>query len=71
MFNFHDPTHKTDFGTSRGRRVFHLLKKPLGNQYPEVLRILVTPEILVPLEISVQFQKHSVCSTEDFSISHP
>ena len=48
MFNFQDPTHNTDFGTSHGRRVFHLLKKPVGNQYPDV-RILVPPEILVPL----------------------
>ena len=32
--------------------MFHLLKKPVGNQYLEVLRILVPPEILVPLQIS-------------------
>ena len=30
LFNFKDLTHKTDFGTSRGRTVFHLLRKPLG-----------------------------------------
>ena len=55
MFNFQDPKQKTDFGTSRGRTVFRLLKKPVGNQYPYVLRILVPPEILVPVEISAQF----------------
>ena len=55
VFNFQDPKQKTDFGTSRGRTVFRLLKKPVGNQYPYVLRILVPPEILVPVEISAQF----------------
>ena len=51
-FYLKDPTQKTDFGTSHGRTVFHLLKKPVGNQCLKVLRILVPPEILVPLEIS-------------------
>ena len=37
---------------SRGRTVFQLLKNLVGNQYPEVLRILVPPKILVPLQIS-------------------
>ena len=69
MFNFQDSTRKTDFGTSRGRTVFHLLKKPVGNQYPKVLRILVPSGILVPLEIYAQLEKHFVCSTEDFSAS--
>ena len=50
VFNFQDPTHKTDFSTSHGRTVFHLLKKLVGNQYLKVLRILVPPEILVPLK---------------------
>ena len=59
VFNFQDPTHKTDFGTSRGTTVFHLLKKPVGNQYLKNFRILVHPEILVSLEISAQFEKHS------------
>ena len=69
MFNFQDSTQKTDFATSRERTDFHLLKKPVGKQYPEVLRILVPPEILVPLEISAQFVKHSLRSTENFSRS--
>ena len=51
MFNFQDPIHKTDFGTSHGRTVFHLLKELVGNQYLKVLRILVPPEILVPRKI--------------------
>ena len=66
VFNFRDPTHKTDLGTSRERTVFHLLKKPVGNQYLKVFRILVPREILVPLEISAQFERNSVCSSEDF-----
>ena len=64
MFNFQDSTHKTDFGTSRGRKDFHLLKKPVGKQDPEVLRILVPREILVPLEISAQFETHFLSSTK-------
>ena len=63
MFNFQDSTHKTDFGTSRGRKDFHLLKTSVGKQYPEVLRILVPPEILFPLEISAQFETHLLSST--------
>ena len=55
VLNFQGPTHKSDFCTSCGTIVFHLLKKPVGNQYLEVLRILVPPEILVPLQISAQF----------------
>ena len=70
MFNFQDSTHKTDFGTSRGRKDFHLLKKPVGKQDPEVLRILVPPEILVPLEISAQFETHFLSSTKYCSRSH-
>ena len=69
VFNFQDSKHKTDFGTSRGRTDFHLLKEPVGKQYPEVLRILVPLDILVPLEISAQFVKHSLRSTENFSRS--
>ena len=70
MLNFQDLTHKTDFGTSGGRTVLHLPKKPVGNQYLKVVRILVTPQNLVPLEISAQFERHSLCSTEDF-FQHP
>ena len=66
VFNFQDPIRKTDFGNSGGRTVFHLWKKPVGNQYPEVLRILVPHEILFPLEISAQFGRQSLCSTEYF-----
>ena len=57
VFNFQDTTHKTDFGTSSGRTVFHLLKKPVGNQYLKVLRIFVPTEILVPLEMSEQLRR--------------
>ena len=70
VFNFQDPTSKTDFGTSHGRRMFHVSKNLVGNQYPKVLRKLVLAEILVPLEISAEFQKHSSCSTEYFSSSY-
>ena len=66
VFNFQDSTHKTEFGTSHGRTVFHLLKKPVGNKYLKVLRILVPPEILILLEISAQFERGSLFSTEYF-----
>ena len=51
VFNFKGPTHNTEFGTYCGRTVFHLLKKPVGNQYLDVLRIFVPTEVLIPLEI--------------------
>ena len=70
VINFQDPIHKTDFGTSHGRTVFNLLKKPVGSQYLKVVRILVPPEVLVPLEISAQFERHYLGSTEYFSRSH-
>ena len=46
--------------------MFHLLKKSVGNQYLKVLIILVPPEILNPLEISAQFERHYLWSTEYF-----
>ena len=55
MFNSQYPKKNTDFGNSRGRTVFHLLEMSVGNQYLKDLRILVLPEILLPLEISAQF----------------
>ena len=70
VFNFEDPTHNTNFGTSRGRTVFCLSKKLVRNQYLKVVRILVLAENLVPLEISAQFERYSLCLTESFSSSH-
>ena len=64
VFNLRDATHKSDFATSCERTVFHLLRNLVGNQYPEVLGILVPPEILVPREISVQFEMHCLCSSK-------
>ena len=64
VFNFEDPTHKSDFGTSSVEAVFHFLKNPEGNRYLEVLKILVPTEILVPLEIFAEFERHSLYSTE-------
>ena len=64
MFNLQDPTQRTYFGTSRGRAVFHLRKEPLGSQY------LKAPRILVLLEISAQFERHSLCLTKWFWSSH-
>ena len=46
--------------------MFHLPRKLVGNQYLEVLRILVPREILVPLEIAAQFERHYLCSIEYF-----
>ena len=40
-----------------------LLKKSVGTQNLEVLRILVTSETLVSLAISAQFEWHYLCST--------
>ena len=58
LFNFQHLKEKTIFGIYCGRTVFHLLRKVVGNQYPEVLRISVSPEILVPLGIFAQFERH-------------
>ena len=69
LSNFKDLTQKTDFGTSRGRTVLHFLKKPVGGQYLKVFGTLVPPEALVPLEISAQFERNSLCSAEYFSRS--
>ena len=66
VFNFQDPTHKTDFGNSCGWTVFYLLKKPVGKQYLKIPRILIRPDILVPLEISAQFERYCLCSCEYF-----
>ena len=49
VFNFQEPQQRTDIHTSGGRKVSHLLKRPVGNQYLEVLKVLVPPESLVPL----------------------
>ena len=57
LFNFQHPKRKSDFGTYFGRTVFHLLIKLVRNQYPEFLKILVLPEILVPLAITAEFEK--------------
>ena len=67
VFNFLDPTHKTDFATSGERALFHLLERPVVNQRLKVLRILVPPEILLFLEISAQFERHFICFTEYLS----
>ena len=53
--NFQHRAQKSDFGTCFRRAVFHLLTKLVGNQNPEVLRILVPPDTLVPLAITAQF----------------
>ena len=47
MFNFQEPARKSHFGTSSAETVFHFLKKPVGNEYIEIPRILAPPEILV------------------------
>ena len=44
--------------------MFPLLKKPLGTQYLEVLRILVPSETLIPLERSAQFEWNCLRYTE-------
>ena len=56
VFNYQEYTHKTQFGTSCGRTVFHLPEKPMENKYLEVLRILVPSKIVVDLEISANLR---------------
>ena len=69
VINCKDSIQNTDFGNSRGRTVFHLLEMSVGNQYLKDLRILVLPEILLPLEISAQFETHSLRPIEYLSRS--
>ena len=49
VFNFEHSAHKSDLDAYCGSIVFLLLKKPAGKHYLEVFRILVPPEILVPV----------------------
>ena len=70
VFNFQHPIYETDFGTSYGRTVFHVPKKLVGSQNLKVLRILVLAGIVLPLDTSAQFERHSWCLTEYFSSSH-
>ena len=70
VFNFQELQQRTDINTSGGRIVPQLLKKPVGNQYLEVLKVLVPPESLVPLLICAQFERDYLCSTHYFSRSH-
>ena len=46
--------------------MYDLQKKPVGNQYLEILRILVPPEILVPIAISAQFERHFYVKLHNF-----
>ena len=64
LFNLQHPTNQSDFGIFSAETVFHVLKKPVGSQYPEILRILVPLEIPVPRETSVQFEANCLCATE-------
>ena len=64
LFNFQYPKQKSDFSTYCGRIVFHLLRKVVEKKYPEVLRILVPPETLIPQAISAQLERHCSCLNE-------
>ena len=66
VFKFQDHTHKSDCATCCERTVFDLLKKPVGKQDLKLLRILVPPEILVPIVISAQFERRCLRSTDNF-----
>ena len=61
VINFQHPSQKIEIGSYCGRTMFDLLKRPVGPQYLDFLRILVLPEILVHLAISPQFEKHCLC----------
>ena len=63
-FNFQDLTQKSDFDTSSEETVFDFLKKPVGNQYLHIVRILVPSEISVTPQISAQFARPYLRSTE-------
>ena len=47
--------------------MFYVLEIPVVNIYLKILRILVAPEILIPLETSAQFERHSLRLTEYFT----
>ena len=49
-----DPTLLGDFDKCGGKTVFHLSDNLVGNQYLEIVRILVPPQILVPLPVSAK-----------------
>ena len=49
--------------------MYDLQEKPVGNQYLEILRILVLPEILVPIAISARFERHFYVKLHNFR--HP
>ena len=55
---YQDPTLQGDFDKYCGRTVFHLTERLEGNQYLDVLRILV------PLTGSPKFQAICLCSTD-------
>ena len=47
--------------------MFRLLRKLVGNQYLEVVRIIVPPEILVPPDISAQFERNCLFQLNNFT----
>ena len=51
---YQDPTLKGDFDYYCRGTVLHLQSKLAANQYLDVLRILVLPQILVPLTVSAK-----------------
>ena len=58
LIYFQDPTLKGYFDKYLGRTVFHLPEKVVGNQYLDVLRILVPPQITVSLHLSSKFDNY-------------
>ena len=59
MINFKDATFNGNFDTyDGGKTLVHLPEKLVWNQYLEVLRTLVPPEIFVSLAISAKFGRH-------------
>ena len=58
LINFEDATFKGDFDTYGGvKTLLHLPEKLVWNQYLEVFRTLVPPQIFVPLAISAKFDR--------------
>ena len=58
LIYFQNRALKGYFDKYYGRTVFHLPEKVVGNQYLDVLRILVPPQITVPLPLSTKFENY-------------
>ena len=70
LIYFQDPTLKGYFDKYHGRTVFHLPEKVVGNQYLDVLRILVPLQMTIPLPLSTKFENYCQRKTDLFRRSY-